>query len=59
MRVLSTLHPFGLNDNVNSLNIKLKTSDFIQFHCLNTPFFSYAQHRKKHSHGQGKNHKLL
>ena len=31
MRMLSTLYPFGLNDNVNSLNINLKTYDFKQF----------------------------
>ena len=27
MRMLSTLYPFGLNDNVKSLNINLKTYD--------------------------------
>ena len=55
MRMLSTLYPFGLNDNIKSLNINLKTHDFTQFHCLNTPFFSYTQPRKKRSHGQRKN----
>ena len=55
MRMLSTLYLFGLNDNVKSLNINLKTPDFTQFHCLNTPFFSYTQHRKKRSHGHRKN----
>ena len=55
MRMLSTLYPFGLNDNVNSLNINIKTCDFIQFNCLNSPFFSYAQPRKKRSHGHRKN----
>ena len=55
MRMLSTLYPFGLNDNVKSLNINLKTHDFTQFHCLNTPFFSYTQPRKKRSHGHRKN----
>ena len=54
MRMLSTLYPFGLNDNVKSLNINLKTHDFTQFHCLNTPFFSYTQPRKKLSHGHRK-----
>ena len=46
IRMLSTLYPFGLNDNVKSLNINLKTYDFKRFNCLNTPFFSYAQSRK-------------
>ena len=55
MRMLSTLYPFGLNDNVKSLNINLKTYDFTQFHCLNTPFFSYTQPREKRSHGHRKN----
>ena len=55
MRMLSTLYPFGLNDNVNSFNINLKTYDFLQFNCLNTPFFSYAEPRKKRSYGHRKN----
>ena len=55
MWMLSTLYPFGLNNNVKSLNINLKTYDFMQFHCLNTPFFSYTQPRKKRSHGHKKN----
>ena len=47
MRMLSTLYPFGLNDNVKSLNINLKTHDFTQFHCLNTPFiFLYTASQK-------------
>ena len=54
MRMLSTLYPFGLNDNVKSLNTNLKTHDFTQFHCLNTPFFSYTQPRKKRSHDHRK-----
>ena len=54
MRMLSTLYLFGLNDNVNSFNMNLKTYDFKQFHCLNTPFFSYVQPREKHSHGHRK-----
>ena len=45
MRMLSTLYPFGLNDNVSSLNINLKAYDFTKLHCLNTPFFSYTQPR--------------
>ena len=55
MRMLPTLHPFGLNDDVNSLNINLKTYDFKQFNCLNTPLFSYAQPCNKRSHGHRKN----
>ena len=55
MRMLSTLYPLGLNDNVNSLNINLKTCDFKQFNCLNTPLFSCARPRKKRSHGNRKN----
>ena len=54
MRMLSTLYPFGLKDNVNSLNTNIKTYNFKQFSCLNTPFFSYAQPRKKRSHGHRK-----
>ena len=54
MRMLSTLYPFGLKDNVNSLNTNIKTYNFKQFNCLNTPFFSYAQPRKKRSHGHRK-----
>ena len=54
MRMLSTLYPFGLNDNVKSLNINLKTNDFTQFHGLNTPFFSYTQPRKNEAMATGK-----
>ena len=54
MRMLSTLYPFGLKDNVNSLNTNIKTYNFKQFNCLNTPFFSYAQPRKKRSRGHRK-----
>ena len=42
MRMLSTLYPFGLNGNVNSLNINIKIYDFEQFNCLNTPFHMHS-----------------
>ena len=56
MRMLSTLHPFGLNDNVSSLNINLKHYDFIKFNCDNTPFFSFGDYCKRpfRSHGHRK-----
>ena len=32
----------------------MRILSFTQFHCLNTPFFSYTQPRKKRSHGHRK-----
>ena len=59
MRVLSTLHPFGFNDNITSLNINLKDYDFIKFQNMNTPFFSFGNLCKRsfRSHGHRKHHK--
>ena len=45
MRMLAILYPFGLNDNVNSLNINLRSYDFKKSNSLNTPYFSYPQSR--------------
>ena len=54
MRMLATLYPFGLNDNINSLNINLRSYDFKKFNSLNTPYFSYPQTRQRRSHGHRK-----
>ena len=45
MRMLSTLYPFGLKDNVKSLNINLKTYDFTQFSITikSSPHFLFTR----------------
>ena len=54
MRMLATLYPYGLNDNINSLNINLRSYDFTKFNSLDTPYFSYPQTRQRRSHGHRK-----
>ena len=57
MRKLTTLIPFGLNDNIASMNINLGAFDFRDLNKANTPFFSFASERRKRSHGHKKNNK--
>ena len=57
MRKLSTLHPFGLNDNINSMSMNLSNTDFFSLNMFNTPFFSFASPRRKRSHGHRKHNK--
>ena len=59
MRKLCTLMPFGLNDNISSMNINLSSYNFVNLHRLNTPFFSFPSLRKKRGHGHRKNSKRV
>ena len=54
MRKLMTLHPFGLNDKITSMNINLSSYDFHQLNSSNTPFFSFPNERRERSHGHRK-----
>ena len=56
MRILGTLYPFGLNDNINSLKINLRNYDFSKFNSNNTPFFSFSSYckRPERNHGRRK-----
>ena len=51
MRKLCTLYPFGLNDNITSMNMNLSSFDYSMLNCHNTPFFTFGSKRKKRSHG--------
>ena len=57
MRKLTTLFPFGLNDNITSMNLNLSNTDFHALNQINTPFFSFTSQRRKRSHGHRKHHK--
>ena len=57
MRKLTTLLPFGMNDNINSMNINLGHTNFEHLNSANTPFFSFGSDRRKRSHGHKKNNK--
>ena len=57
MRKLCTLMPFGLNDNINSMNINLSSYDLLKLNSRNTPFFTFPSERKKRGHGHKKYHK--
>ena len=54
MRKLGTLFPFGLNDNITSMNINLWNFDFVKLNQANTPFFTFGSERRKRSHGHRK-----
>ena len=54
MRKLCTLRPFGLNDNITSMNINLNNYDLLKLNSLNTPFFSFPSERRKRGHGHKK-----
>ena len=57
MRKLGTIHPFGLNDKISSMNLCLGNYDFRDFHSLNSPFFSFPSPRRGRSHGHRKTSK--
>ena len=57
MRKLGTCYPFGLNDKITSKNINLTLYNSLDFHKLNTPFFSFPSERRGRSHGHRKNSK--
>ena len=54
MRKLATLFPFGLNDNINSMNMNLSSFDYSTLNSYNTPFFTFTSKRKNRSHGNRK-----
>ena len=56
MRKLGTLHPFGLNDNITSMNLNLSNFDYRLLNSYNTPFFTFGSKRKNRSHGKRKRH---
>ena len=59
MRKMCTLMPFGLNDNIASMNINLSSYDLLNLHSLNTPFFSFPSVRRKRGHGRRKYSKKM
>ena len=59
MRKLGTLWPFGLNDNVTSLNINLSNCNLSNLNKANTPFFTFGSERRKRSHGHRKSSKVI
>ena len=54
MRKMCTLMPFGLNDNITSMNINLISYELSNLNSLNTPFFSFPSKRRVRGHGHRK-----
>ena len=55
MRILGTIHPFGLNDNSNPMKIDLTNFDFeLLLNVHNIPFFMFESKRRERSHGKRK-----